>query len=83
LTGGSPQSRPGAVSRARRNDCAAGPLVGANEEGAMKIRTKTAVFDGDSVTTDMLLLTLRAVVVGTGVASVAALLVAGFVALIA
>lgn len=49
----------------------------------MKLKTKPAVFAADKVTVDMLMLVWQALLVGTGAAVLAALVVASFVTLLA
>lgn len=49
----------------------------------MKFKTKPPVFTADRITSDMLMLTLQAVVVGAAAAMLAGLIVAGMVALFA
>lgn len=48
----------------------------------MKIRTKPAVFAGEKVTRDMLMLALQALIVGAAAAMLSGLVVAVFVALL-
>jgi hypothetical protein len=48
----------------------------------MKIKPKPAVFAGDKVTADMLMLALQALVVGTAAAMLSGLVVAAFVAML-
>jgi hypothetical protein len=55
---------------------------GANQERKMKIRVKPAVFTGDRVTRDMLMLALQALVVGAAAAMLSGLVVAAVVALL-
>jgi len=48
----------------------------------MKIKAKPAVFAGDKMTGDMLMLALQALLVGAAAAMLSGLLVAAFVALL-
>ncbi len=47
----------------------------------MKIRAKPAVFEAQKVTSDMLMLTLQALIVGVAAATMAGLLIAAVVSL--
>ncbi len=49
----------------------------------MKIRAKPAVFEAQKITSDMLMLTVQALIVGAAAATLAGLLIAAFVTLMA
>jgi hypothetical protein len=74
----------GALNTSQVGQCfhKASTTPGSNQEHEMKIRTKPAVFVGDRVTRDMLILAFQALIVGTAAAMLSALVVAAFVALL-